>query len=96
MIIIHGLLKIKKEYRSSFLEEAGRAVESSKAEEGNMEYRLFEAIDEPNTFLTLEKWRNEEAVESHKNSAHFIHFIQVSKDYLSEPIQLDVHIVTDK
>jgi len=96
MIIIHGLLKIKKEYRASFLEEAGRAVESAKAEEGNLEYRLFEAIDEPNTFFTIEKWKNEEAVESHKNSAHFLHFIQVSKEYLSEPIQLDIHNVAEK
>ena len=96
MIIIHGLLKIKPESRAAFLEEAGRAVEHSKAEEGNLEYRLFEATDEPNTFLTLEKWRNEEAVESHKNSEHFIHFIQASKEFFSEPIQLDVHIVGDK
>lgn len=96
MIIIHGFLKIKPEYRAAFLEEAGRAVEQSKAEEGNLEYRLFEATDEPNTFLTLEKWRNKEAVESHKNSEHFVHFIQASKEFLSEPINLDVHIVGDK
>ncbi|PKR84464.1 putative quinol monooxygenase [Heyndrickxia camelliae] len=96
MIIIHGLLKIKKEYRAAFLEEAGRAVELSKAEAGNMEYRLFEAMDEPNTFLTIEKWKNEEAVESHKNSAHFIHFMQVAKEFLSEPIILDVHTIEEK
>lgn len=96
MIIIHGFLKIKPEYRAAFLEDAGRAVEQSKEEEGNLEYRLFESVDEPNTFLTLEKWKNEEAIENHKNSGHFIHFIQASKEFLSEPINLDVHIVVEK
>ncbi|MBS4175123.1 putative quinol monooxygenase [Bacillus sp. FJAT-49736] len=96
MIIVHGVLKVSPEYRAAFLEAAGRAVEESKAEDGNLEYRLFEAVDEPNTFLTLEKWRDAEAVENHKNNPHFIHYIKASHEFLTAPIEIDIHTLEDK
>lgn len=95
MIIIHGSIAIKEKHRAAFLELAGRAVEDSKAEEGNMDYRLFEAVDEPNTFLTLEKWIDADAIKSHQASEHFSDFMKASQELLAAPIHLDIHVVPE-
>lgn len=93
MVIIHGWIKINPEHRSEFLEEADRAVKQSQAEEGNLGYRLFEAVDETNTFMTLEKWADQAAIDKHKRSEHFNNFLESTKGWMLEPLQIDTHVV---
>ncbi|MED1204678.1 putative quinol monooxygenase [Heyndrickxia acidicola] len=90
MIMVHGLIKVNPEYRAAFLEIAGRAVEQSRAEEGNAEYRLFEEVDQPNVFLTLEQWVDQTALESHKKGSHFNEFVKSIEGFLIEPPEIQV------
>ncbi len=46
-------------------------VKPSKAEEGCLLYGIFQFKDEPKEFLVVESWRDEEALDFHKNSKHY-------------------------
>ncbi len=49
-------------------------VETSRAEDGCLFYYIHQMIDRPTTFVVLESWRDEAALEGHKNSPHYLHY----------------------
>ena len=65
-------------------------------EEGNIKYRLLEAIDEPNTLMTVEEWANPTAVKNHEASEHFKTFVKNVQDFLTGPLDIEIHAVDDK
>lgn len=49
----------------------GELRPQSMAEAGCLGYEVFQSIDEPRTILLLEHYRDAEALEAHKLSAHY-------------------------
>ena len=43
----------------------------SLAEAGCLGYEVFEQADEPGTLLLLERYRNEQAAQAHRDSSHY-------------------------
>ncbi len=52
----------------------GTMVHASRIEEGCLLYNIYQMKDKPNTFVVIEAWENEEALDGHKNSAHYKHY----------------------
>ncbi len=46
-------------------------VEPSKAEDGCIFYEIFQYKENPRKFMAVETWRDETALEGHKNSPHY-------------------------
>jgi len=46
-------------------------VEPSKAEDGCIFYEIFQYKENPRKFMAVETWRDEAALEGHKNSPHY-------------------------
>lgn len=46
-------------------------VEPSKAEPGLLFYEITQYKDNPRKFMAFETWADEEALEGHKNTAHY-------------------------
>ncbi|MEA1917947.1 MAG: putative quinol monooxygenase [Campylobacterota bacterium] len=46
-------------------------VEPSRDEVGCELYNIYQLDEKPTTFVVIETWENEEALEGHKNSAHY-------------------------
>ena len=46
-------------------------VAPSKAEEGCIFYEIFQYENKPEKFMAYESWSNEEALDGHRNSAHY-------------------------
>jgi quinol monooxygenase YgiN len=46
-------------------------VEPSKAEDGCLNYNIYQYKENPRKFMAVETWASEEALEGHKNSAHY-------------------------
>lgn len=42
----------------------------TRAEVGNLTYDLYQSVDRPDRFMRLEVWRNDEALELHKETPH--------------------------
>ncbi|HIP59547.1 MAG TPA: antibiotic biosynthesis monooxygenase, partial [Campylobacterales bacterium] len=52
----------------------GTMVQASRVEEGCLLYNIYQMKDKPTTFVVLEAWENEEALDGHKHSAHYLHY----------------------
>lgn len=47
------------------------AVAKNSAEEGNLKYEVYQGNDNENILMLFEEYKNQEALEFHRNSAHF-------------------------
>jgi quinol monooxygenase YgiN len=52
----------------------GTMVQASRIEKGCLLYNIYQMKDKPNTFVVIEAWEDEEALEGHKNSPHYKHY----------------------
>lgn len=48
-----------------------QAAEQSRAEKGNLFYKINQSTTDPNTLILAEAYRDEAAIESHRASDHF-------------------------
>jgi len=49
-------------------------IEPSQASPGCLLYEIYQMDDKPTTFVVIESWRDEAALNGHKNSAHYNHY----------------------
>lgn len=49
-------------------------VTPSRQELGCLFYTIYQRNDEPDTFVVVETWENDEALKGHQNSAHYAHY----------------------
>ena len=71
MIVLVVKIKLKKGKKEAFFEIAKPMVESSKKEIGNID-DLYGELDEANTVAYIEKWKDQEALDFHEKTEHFI------------------------
>ena len=49
-------------------------VVPSREEDGCLKYNIYQIESEPNRFIVIEAWENEDALEGHKSSKHYKHY----------------------
>ncbi len=52
----------------------GTMVQASRIEEGCLLYNIYQLENKPNTFVVIESWESEEALDGHKTSEHYLHY----------------------
>ncbi|MDQ0217416.1 antibiotic biosynthesis monooxygenase [Peribacillus cavernae] len=96
MIIIHAFFKVDPNHRQDFIKQARQVGAPSQAEEGNISYHFYEDPEQPNSFVFLEKWKDQEAITLHEETSHFKSFGSDVQDVLLEPIQVEVYEASAK
>ncbi|MDM5317358.1 putative quinol monooxygenase [Fictibacillus sp. b24] len=91
MIIIHAGLTVRPEKEEAFLEEVKTLVEASRAESGNIQYDLMKDSEKEATYLMVEVWENQEAVQKHNTSEHFIAFGQKAQSFMAAPTDVKIY-----
>ena len=72
MTITKSVTFIAKEGSESKMKELlSTMVIPSKAEEGCLFYEIFQYENDKKKFMAVETWRDEEALDGHKASAHY-------------------------
>ncbi|RFU64419.1 antibiotic biosynthesis monooxygenase [Peribacillus saganii] len=89
MIIIHAYFKVDPKQRQEFLEHVKQVMAPSQAEEGNITYEFFEKPDQLNSFVFVEKWKDQEAIQVHEETAHFTSFVKDIECFLLEAIYVE-------
>ena len=56
-------------------------VKPSKAEDGCIFYEIFQYENNPRKFMAVETWRDEAALEGHKNSPHYKVYKSIYEPY---------------
>lgn len=67
---------------------AREAVRLTKLETGCFEYELQQDLTDANSFLMYEIWTSETALAAHFKEPHLREFVQLTADFLTEPIKL--------
>ena len=67
-------------------------IKDSKEEAGCLMYEAFQTKNNPVEFIVIDSWENEEALNKHYESKHYLHFINNFKQYNAhiEPFELEV------
>lgn len=92
MIIIHAEMKVNRDVEAEFLESVQELIKSSRAEAGNVSYKLLKDTDKDDTYLMIEQWKDQEAVEAHNASSHFQAFVAKAPQYLTAPLQIEAFV----
>ena len=71
MISIVAKFEVNAGMEEKFLELVKELAVASQAEEGCIEYILHKDVQKPLTYCIIEKWKDQEAIDSHNGSAHF-------------------------
>lgn len=46
----------------------------SRQEDGCLKYNIYQIESEPKRFIVIEAWKDEDALDGHKNSKHYKHY----------------------
>lgn len=67
-------------------------IEDSKKENGCLMYQVFQTKNNPVEFIAIDSWENEEALDKHYESEHYLHFLNNFKQYNAhiEPFELEI------
>lgn len=70
-IYVFARWQVKKEHLQEVMKLLPDVANSSKKEEGNLFYKVHQSEADPHTLLLFEGYRNKEALDKHRTSAHF-------------------------
>ena len=60
--------------QASIVNALHTVVDATRKEEGNISYELHQDISNPMTYVFIEIWKSQEAIDAHNRSAHFLEF----------------------
>lgn len=90
MMIINAKIKILEEKRDEYLKLMESLVEETRKEDGVLYYSHFEDVQESNTFVVVENYIDEAAINSHMESPHFQNFNNKVKEYVAEEPVIEI------
>ncbi len=85
MHIVHVFIHVKPDRLAEFLEATADNALNSIQEPGIARFDFLQQADDPNRFLLVEVYRNEQAVARHKETAHYNRWREAVEALLAEP-----------
>lgn len=75
MVVILANCVVKDKNIDEFISHANTLVNKSKKEDGCISYELCQDLKYKNKFVFMEMWQDEEAIDKHNNSKHFLEIV---------------------
>ena len=86
MVVLHVTVQVKPEHVAEFLEVIRYDAEHSENDEpGCLRFDVIQDKDDPNRFYFYEVYRDEAALEAHRQMPHFKHYVEKSRPLLVTP-----------
>lgn len=76
MLIQVVYLEVQTDKLEAFLAEARANVQASRAEAGVTQFDLLQQSDSPHRFMLYEVYRDEAALEAHRQTPHFQRWVE--------------------
>lgn len=87
MITINVLLTVKPEHEQTYLTFLNDLVQKSRADQGCLFYDHFRSVQQPNSYIIVENWADDESIAAHNETEHLKAFFTTVPPLLqSEPI----------
>ena len=86
--ILNVTYTMKPGLRAEFLREVSEhgIQKAVLAEEGCLQYQYFEAVDEPDKLLLVERWESRAAQQLHLRQPHMAAAIAMKRDYVADTV----------
>lgn len=81
MKVINASFFIKGNQRENFLSDTKELISETRKEEGCLAYNLYESLEERNTFIMVENWKDQFAIDIHNQNPLLQNFISKVADY---------------
>ena len=86
MVVLHVTIQVKPEHVTEFLEMARYDAEhSEKDETGCLRFDVIQDRDDPHQFYFYEVYKDEAALQSHRQTAHFKLYFEKTQPWLAAP-----------
>lgn len=96
-IVLVARLKVREDAVEAAKKAALDIVADSRAEEGNINYDVHQAIDDPTVFIWHETWKSKEAIDLHFATPFFQRFFATVDPLAAEPPVITLtKMITDK
>ena len=91
MITVHLFYHGAKGAARAFAEEmeSSGIADAIRAEEGNLRYRYFQPLDDPETVLLIDSWRDQAAIDAHHASPMMAKLAALREKY-------DLHMTVER
>ncbi|MBQ9156006.1 MAG: antibiotic biosynthesis monooxygenase [Eubacterium sp.] len=86
MIVINVYYDCKPGKRREFYESILPKAEYFRQEAGNIQYAYFDAIEDDNRLLLVEKWADEESLKSHASTDIFKSLGELKEKYVDNVV----------
>ena len=94
MVLVTLRMSVRPERRSDLLETMRGMLEPARVERGCLSYRLYEDVEDGNTFVLVEEWKTQRDLESHIRSDNQRRMLALM-DLLSEQPELQFNTVSN-
>lgn len=81
-IIVTVKYRVKQGKREELLSFVEENVKKTREEQGNLAYAHYPSLDDENEMFVFEMWEDQEHIDSHTRSAHFLEFAKRRKPIL--------------
>lgn len=86
MVVLHVTIQVKPEHAAEFFEIARYDAEhSEKDEEGCLRFDVIQDRDDPNRFYFYEVYRDDAALQAHRQTPHFKFYFEKTQPWLVAP-----------
>ena len=87
---IVALFRFKENHLFDAIELLKKLVIETRKEEGCLAYTLYESLEERNTFMMVENWQDQLAIENHNQSPLLQKFVHKIADYSTKAPDLKI------
>jgi quinol monooxygenase YgiN len=91
MIVVTGRAHVPAAHRSRFAEVATEMCTRSRADDGCVGYRVYEDLEQPEHYVFVEEWADEDALQRHFAQPHTGVFMRGLAGLLSAPAEVLFH-----
>ena len=91
MIVIVAKNIVKKDKIEEFKKLTRPLIEESNREAGCIEYQLYEDISNSNVLTFVEKWKDQQAIDSHNSSEHFTSIVPELHPLCEAPAEVTLY-----
>ena len=91
MIAIFADFPLKSDKVNEFLSAVEPLIKASNEEEGCIRYELHKALNKENTYIMVEEWKDQAAIDFHNQTEHFTSIVPQFKDMLRKEQRVVLH-----
>jgi quinol monooxygenase YgiN len=81
----------KPERKNDLIALGTSMIAPSRSEEGCIHYSFYQDLNEENRFLFYEEWKDQQSIDLHNSTNHFLDFQPKFKEMISKDAIVTVH-----